>query len=66
MLFILIVHVALLNVEDNSLRYLCQTQLDSLLAVELPKNEFLLIFSGELEIVQVAQKNRIYCSICTM
>ncbi|XP_048738047.2 serine/threonine-protein kinase MRCK alpha-like isoform X4 [Ostrea edulis] len=36
---------ALLNVEDNSLRYLCQTQLDSLLAVELPKNEFLLIFS---------------------
>ncbi|XP_078315965.1 serine/threonine-protein kinase MRCK alpha-like isoform X3 [Crassostrea virginica] len=36
---------ALLNAEDNSLRYLCQTQVDSLLAVELPKNEFLLIFS---------------------
>ncbi|XP_052697457.1 serine/threonine-protein kinase MRCK alpha-like isoform X3 [Crassostrea angulata] len=36
---------ALLDGEDNSLRYLCQTQVDSLLAVELPKNEFLLIFS---------------------
>lgn len=39
--------LALLDGEDNSLRYLCQTQVDSLLAVELPKNEFLLIFSGK-------------------
>ncbi|XP_061167122.1 serine/threonine-protein kinase MRCK alpha-like isoform X2 [Saccostrea echinata] len=36
---------ALLNAEDNSLQYLCRTQNDSLLAVELPKNEFLLVFS---------------------
>jgi len=42
---------ALVNAEDHNLQFVIQTQLDSLQAVELSQEEYLLVFSGKFIII---------------
>ena len=44
---------ALLNAEDTSLHFVIKTQHDSLQAVELSQNEYLLVFNGEKVIIYI-------------
>ena len=40
---------ALVNTEDQSLRFLAQNPVDAMLAIELSPNEFMLLFNGLFE-----------------